>query len=89
MTTRWTHIDEALPDLESWVLVSGYDKSGVAWWDCAERQARGGGGWEWDNNEDGFHTLAKQITILHLTNHPAMGGSRAVSQTGVTMSGHD
>ncbi len=59
--TPWTHVEDALPDFEEWVLVGGYAKDGVMWWDCAERQSRGGGGWEWDNEEDEFHIRARQI----------------------------
>ncbi len=68
--TRWAHVGEALPDIGEWVLVSGYDKAGSAWWDCAERQSRGGGGWEWDNNEDEFHLLAKQIEFWAPVSEP-------------------
>ena len=78
--TQWTHVNDALPELEDWVLVAGYDKTGRAWWDCAERQPRGGGGWEWDNNEDGFRTLAQTIEMWAPVSDPPPSRTRVTGE---------
>lgn len=59
--TRWTHVDDDLPKMNTVVLVVGFNTEGKCWRRIAWRVPMGGGSWIWESHVDDFDNRAKQL----------------------------